>query len=150
MRRSVNLVVLLVVFLFGVVVARILAPGGLSVAHAASAAPVFVGEVPFPAGFEPYGGVEPGVFFARDGAHIIAAQGTYYGRKDLFGFYVFKWYPGRGAAVQLGPSYVTTGRGVLEIADRRLFVWAYEGTKLRIFQITDWISPDDAQNVWVP
>jgi hypothetical protein len=28
--------------------------------------------------------------------------------------------------------------------------WADEGTKLRIFQITDWVGPDDAQNVWVP
>jgi len=45
---------------------------------------------------------------------------------------------------------VTSGRGILEIADRRLWVWAYEGTSLRIFQITDWVSPDDAQNAWVP
>jgi hypothetical protein len=150
MPRSLNVVVLLVAFTVGVAFARLASRGGMSVVHAAAAAPLFVGEVPFPAGFEPYGGVEPTVFFSRDGAHVIAAQGTYYGRKDLFGFYVFKWYPGRGAAVQLGASYVTTGRGVLEIADRRLWVWAYEGTKLRIFQITDWISPDDAQNVWVP
>src|SRR5262245_30207596 len=167
MRRSLKLAFLLVAFVLGAGLARSLPHSGEPVAHAAPAAAVgrttrtaasipstaavqFVAEVPFPAGFEPYGGVEPSVFFARDGAHVVAAQGTYYGRKDLFGFYVFKWYPGRGAAVQLGVSYVTTGRGVLEIADRRLVVWAYEGTKLRIFQITDWISPDDAQNVWVP
>jgi hypothetical protein len=42
------------------------------------------------------------------------------------------------------------GQRVLEIADRRLWVWAYEGTSLRISQITDWVSPDDAQNAWVP
>ncbi len=153
MRRSLQLVLLLVAFVLGAGLARFVPRWGEPIVHAAgvpaASAVQFVAEVPFPAGFQPYGGVEPNVFFARDGVHIIGAHGTYNGRKDIFGWYVFKWYPGQGSAVQLGPTPLTTGRGTLEIADRRLWTWAYEGTLLRIFQITDWIGPDDAQNVWV-
>jgi hypothetical protein len=152
MRRIASLAVVLASFALGVLFARgrLLPPA--PVAHAAASPSLqWVGDMPFPPGFEPYGGVEPSVFFGRDGAHVIAAQGTYNGQKERFGWYVFKWYPGRaGGAVQLGDGMVTTGRGTLEVADRRLWAWGFQGNRLRIFQVMDWVSPDDAQNAYVP
>jgi hypothetical protein len=157
MRHYLTSVLLLVAFALGATSARQqreiqtvhAAPAAEDGARPSSAGVVSVADVPFPVAFTPYGGVEPSIVFTRDGAHVIGIQGSYWGIKETFGWYVFKWYPGRETTARdLG--MLTTGRGVLEVADRRLWAWGFEGNRLRIFQVVDFVAPDDAQNLFVP
>lgn len=151
MRRYLSAFFVLLAFALGAVSASGATPTPAPDLRAgAGAQPIaFVADVPFPASFVPYPGVEPSIVFTRDGAHVIGVQGSHWNSKETFGYYIFKWYPGReSTARDLGR--LTSGRGVLEVADSRLFAWSFEEQRLKIFQVADFIPPDDHQNAYVP